>query len=846
MEHGILFLILFTKYRGANLQDITITGPDVNMIVEVILPLPVKSNFHYKVPETLHEDVAVGKRVLVSFGKRKIYTGIIRKVLEEDSEEALTKLKTLEEILDKEPSFKETQLRLFEWIAYYYCCTPGEVFKAALPLGLKPESSLRVEMQEGLHWENLSLNDKEFVLMEALSIQPQLDFKEISNIWSVANPNPRLKSMEARGLIRLYQEVEDIYKPKYKSYLRLAEAYTQEQRMHEALDAVSRTTSQENLLMRIIAEYHKERMVPKTEIQKELEIGSQVAKALIKKGFVVEEKVRVDRLELYGYKPKPSHIKLNEEQQKGLEKIQGHLAEKVRKPILLHGVTGSGKTHVYIELIKEALEKGQQVLYLLPEITLTKQIIDRLKTEFGTQVGVYHSRFNDHERVEIWQKVRRREYKLVIGVRSAIFLPFQELGLIVVDEEHDTSFKQYEPSPRYNARDVSVYYSFENNCPVILGSATPAFESYQNALLGKYHLIELKKRAIATHMPEIQIVDMRVQKKKRLVNGIFSSILEEAIGETLARKEQVILFQNRRGYSPYLVCETCGHVPQCINCDISMTFHKERKHLRCHYCGHTDLNTQKCEDCGNYTMKRAGIGTEKIAEAVEEVFPNHIVARMDLDTTRSKTGYRNLINKFENRQIDILVGTQMVSKGLDFDNVTLVGVILADNLLTFPDFRAYEHGYQLLTQVSGRAGRSSKKGHVIVQSFMPDNLVLAAIEKEYENFFNQEIIGRKEMGYPPFSRIIRIEIRHKDQDFVEKESLRLHGLLKPFFGVNLLGPDYTLVPRVRNTYRMQFLIKVGKKLPSQQLRDILFRTIDAYYQEAPAKSLRIILDVDPA
>lgn len=826
--------------------EITNAGLKVNTIVEVILPLPVKSNFHYKVPEILRDQASPGKRVLVSFGKRKIYTGLIRKVEELSAEEEGTKLKYLEEILDPEPSFKEAQLALFDWIAYYYSCTAGEVFKAALPVGLKPESALKVEMAPGLNWTDFQLNDKEFLLMEALDIQPVLNFKEVSEIWSVANPNPRLKTMEARGLIKVFQEVEDTYKPKYKSYLRLADAYTEEHKMHEALDSITRSESQENLLMRIIAAYHKGNLVPKTDIQKELEIGSHVASALIKKGFVLEEKVLVDRLELYGYSPKPSDIVLNPDQNRALGEIKGYLEETPLKPVLLHGVTGSGKTHIYIELIKEALEEGKQVLYLLPEITLTKQIIDRLKSEFGENVGVYHSRFNDHERVEIWQKVRKREYQLVIGVRSAIFLPFQDLGLIVVDEEHDTSFKQYEPAPRYNARDVSVYYAFANKCPVILGSATPAFESYHNALEGKYHLVELKKRAVARFMPEIEIVDMRVQRKKKLTNGIFSSVLERMIGETLARDEQVILFQNRRGYSPYLVCETCGHVPQCINCDISMTFHKERKHLRCHYCGHTDLNTQKCENCGNYTLKRAGIGTEKIKESVEEVFPNHVVERMDLDTTRTKTGYRNLINKFENRQIDILVGTQMVSKGLDFDNVTLVGVILADNLLTFPDFRAYEHAYQLLTQVSGRAGRSTKKGHVIVQSFMPDNLVLGAIENEYEKFYNQEIIGRQQMGYPPFSRIIRIEIRHKDMRFVERESLRLHGLLKPFFGVNLLGPDFALVPRVRNTYRMQFMIKVSKKLGTKQLRDILFKTIDTYFQMAPAKSLRIIVDVDPA
>ena len=770
---------------------------------------------------------------------------MIRRILPATPETPLQRLKFLEEVLDEEPILKLEQLELFDWIAFYYHCTVGEVLKAALPVGLKPESSLRVRANEELDWESLPLEDKEFILMEALSIQPVLNFKEIAAIWDVANPSPRLKTMEARRLIRMFHEVDEKYKPKFKSFLRLHDDFTTDSALQTAFDSLTRAPSQENLMMRIVSEYYKGNTVPKTEVLKELELGSYVAKSLAEKGYIVEEQVQVDRLELYGYTQHSTDIILNEEQEAAIEKIRGHIKADTLKPVLLHGVTGSGKTHIYINLIKDYLAQNKQVLYLLPEITLTKQIIDRVKSEFGEKVGVYHSRFNDHERVEIWNKVRSREYEVVIGVRSAIFLPFQDLGMIVVDEEHDHSFKQFEPAPRYNARDVAVYLGMKYNYPVILGSATPAFETYRNAIQGKYHLVELTKRAIAAHMPEIEIVDMRVQRKKKLLNGIFSNVLETTIGETLEKGEQVILFQNRRGYSPYLICENCGHVPQCINCDISLTYHKARKHLRCHYCGYTDLNVQKCENCGNYSLKRAGIGTEKITEAVSEVFPNHTVARMDLDTTRSKSGYRNLINQFENQQIDILVGTQMVSKGLDFENVTLVGVILADNLLSFPDFRAYEHAYQLLTQVSGRAGRRQKKGKVIIQSFMPENVVLTSIEKIYEQFFIREMPARQQIGYPPFSRLIRIETRHRDRTFIERESLQLHKLLKPHFGPNLLGPDYALIPRVRNQYRMQFLIKIGKGTHAKNLRDILNQAVDAYYEAAELKTLRIIVDIDP-
>jgi primosomal protein N' (replication factor Y) len=496
-------------------------------------------------------------------------------------------------------------------------------------------------------------------------------------------------------------------------------------------------------------------------------------------------------------------------------------------------------------LIRDVLDAGKQVLYLLPEITLTKQIIDRVKGAFGDKVGIYHSRFSDNERVEIWHKVRKREFDVVVGVRSATFLPWSDLGLIVVDEEHDHSFKQNEPSPRYNARDVAVYYAGQFGCPVILGSATPSMESYQNALSGKYLMSEIHNRAVEAQLPELVMIDMRVERKTRPVKGIFSLPMRQAIESTLAKGEQVILFQNRRGYAPYQICTNCGHVPMCINCDISLTYHKGPQHSRCHYCGHTEYLQDKCPECGNFTLKKQGIGTERIEEEVKEHFPNHTVERMDLDTTRGKLKFQHLLNRFERGQVEILVGTQMVSKGLDFENVTLVGVVNADHLLTFPDFRAHERAYQLLTQVSGRAGRSKKKGYVVIQTHMPENIVLQSLEKPYALFFEQEFRHRRQLSYPPLSRLLKIEMRHKDRAFLEVESLRLDAILRPYFKKYLLGPDYALIARVRNQYRMQFLVKIPKGVSSQNLRKTLAAYIDHYYKIAPEKTLRIILDVDP-
>jgi primosomal protein N' (replication factor Y) len=817
------------------------------LYAEVILPLAVRSNFTYALRPEHAALAAPGQRVLVSFGKSKIYTGIIRALSELPPPGANAhKIKHIEDLLDPEPVLFPAQLALYDWIAAYYACTPGEVVKAALPAALKPESALRVEMRDLPHWRDLPLDEKEYALLEALSIQPVLSLADVAQIWDITHLTPRLRNLEARGLIRLFQQVEERYKPLYKTYLRLAPAYAEDRdRLEGVFESLAKAPRQENLLMRVVSDFFQGKMAPKTEALKAAGADHAALKALISKGIVEEEQVQMDRLELAGYSTWQGGLALTPLQASALGQLRAAARERPPRPALLHGITGSGKTLLYTEMIREALQAGKQALYLLPEITLTKQIIDRVMGELGEGIGIYHSRFSQAERVEIWHKVRSGEYRAVVGVRSAIFLPFRDLGLIVVDEEHDPSFKQQDPAPRYNARDVAVYYGAQQGIPVLLGSATPSFETYLNAQTGKYRYVSLPQRAVAGNLPEISLVDLRKARKQGKLEGMFSETLLQAIGEALERQEQVILFQNRRGYAPYLICESCGHVPECVNCDISLTYHKDRNHLRCHYCGYIEQEPQKCPQCGQFTLQRAGIGTEKIEEAVAAAFPNHRVERLDLDTTRTKNGFREILDRFERRQTDILVGTQMVSKGLDFENVTLVGVVQADPLLTFPDFRAYERAYQLLTQVSGRAGRSQKAGRVVIQTMMPDNLVLQSLQKPFEPFFQQEAAGRRQIGYPPFTRLIRIELSHPDRAFVERESKVLQGLLGPRFGAGLLGPDFALVARLRNRYRMQFLLKLAKNVSPAAVRDALQQIFDRYYSEAAEKTLRIAVDADP-
>lgn len=814
---------------------------------EVILPLAVKSNFTYRLKAEQLGEAQVGKRVYVQFGRNKIYTGILKQIWETEMDEReAAGFKFVEEIIDESPIVFQAQFDLFEWLSFYYMCTEGEVLKAALPIGLKPQSNVYVSLAEAdAAWESWETDDKEYLLLEALSTQAEIGSSEVAEIWSVQNPLLRLKKMEEKGWIRIFQKVETTYQPKTKSYLFLTPLLANDQvALQKALDALEKIPKQENLLLQIVSAHLKGEACPKTELLKALNYSSAVLKSLIEKGFVEEQYLSIDRLpDLPGQQQQS--LSLNAAQLPVFQTIRQHFAANPKQPMLLYGITGSGKTLVYIQLIKELIAQGKQVLYLLPEIAITQQIVERVRREIGQRVGVYHSRFNNNERVEIWQKVASKQYDLVIGVRSAIFLPFENLGMIVVDEEHDRSFKQESPAPRYHARDVAVWMAHKFGCNVLMGSATPAFETFHNVEAGKYGMVELKTRATNARLPSLEIVDMRRERTEKTSKGVFSSVLIAAMKSALFKGEQVILFQNRRGYSPYVLCSSCGHVPHCINCDISLTFHKQKEYVRCHYCGHTEYLNERCPSCGNFTLKKQGIGTEKIEEEVKALFPQASVERMDLDTTRGKTQFQRLITRFEAKEIDVLVGTQMVSKGLDFENVTLVGVINADNLLSYPDFRVQEQAYQMLTQVSGRAGRSSKHGRVVIQTFQPEHQVLSMLDGDYDRFYELIVHQRAELHYPPFTRLINLTIQHPEQTYIEAEALRLNTFLKPIFGDALLGPDYMLVPRVRNFYRMQFVLKLDKKASMQKVRDAITQSIERYYHVAPNKTLRIMVDVDP-
>jgi primosomal protein N' (replication factor Y) len=609
---------------------------------------------------------------------------------------------------------------------------------------------------------------------------------------------------------------------------------------------VKRNPKQEEALMLIIDAHRQGKMISEKEIIEKLEISNSVIKSLLEKQLIEILQVPIDRISDFNYRQVIQNFVPTADQQQAINTINDIIDKNAAAVILLHGITGSGKTWVYIEIMRQIIAQDKQILYLLPEIGLTTQIIDRLKSVFGDTVGVYHSRFSSAERVEIWQKILLGHYRIIIGVRSAILLPFEELGLIIVDEEHDHSFKQQDPAPRYHARDVAVWYGHTFSIPVILGSATPSIESYENAISGKYNLVEMKTRAIINaKLPEIHTVDMRTQIKHKLSYGLFSDILIEELTQTLARKEQAILFRNRRGYAPYLVCENCGHIPQCEYCDIRLTYHKKEHYLRCHYCGYTDSLTDKCANCDNYSMKREGIGTERIEEQLQSLFPQARIQRMDQDTTRGKSGHRNIIEQLERYQIDFLVGTQMVTKGLDFENVTLVAVLDADQLIFFPDFRAHETAYQILVQFSGRAGRSNKQGKVLIQTRNPEHPVITLLVEPFSAFYENELAYRMLPNYPPYSRLIRLEFQHKDQLFVEREAQKIGKALQNEYNNWVIGPEFADVARVKNYYRMFILIKVNKKYAVTKVKKGVENILDAYRKTADDKTLKIIIDVDP-
>lgn len=828
----------------------------ITLFVEVLLPLPVPGAFTYRVPLELNDGVQPGKRVVVQFGKTKLYTGLIRKVHQTVPQNYTPKY--ILSVLDPTPIINPLQFKFWDWIADYYICHPGEVMNAALPSALKLASETRIVQNPDFDGDVSQLNEKEYLVAEAIDIQKSLTISEVSRIVEFQKVIPLIKTLIEKKVVALEEEIKDRYKPKVETYVRLKEEYRAEAKMKELFDDLEkRAYKQLELLMtfhRLVGNPEDENaMVKRSDLLKLANAAPQQITALEKKGVLeIIEKVS-SRLETFDQQSRVDSIELTEKQQEAFDQI--NVEFETKSVTLLHGVTSSGKTEIYIRLIDEVIKSGKQVLFLLPEIALTTQIINRMRKYFGDRVGVYHSKYSMFERVEIWNKVIEHneftgehfgKYQIVLGARSALFLPFSKLGLVIVDEEHDTSYKQYAPAPRYLARDAAIVLARLHSAKTLLGSATPSVESYFNAKSAKYGLAELSERYGGMELPEILIADLRSETRRKTMKSHFSSLLVQHIEEALAKKEQVILFQNRRGFSLRVECESCNWMPSCKNCDVTLIYHKHNNQLKCHYCGYSTPVPSRCPECGHTGLHMKGFGTEKVEDDLSIMFPKASIMRMDLDTTRSKTSYQKIISDFEERRIDILVGTQMVTKGLDFDNVSIVGILNADNLISYPDFRSFERSFQLMAQVSGRAGRKFKRGKVIIQTYKPNHQVIQyVIANRFDLMFNSQLMERRNFKYPPFYRLIVLQLQHKDEGTASAAANELAAMLKEKLGKRVIGPEFPIVSRIKGLYLKNILIKLERTSETNQLKLELKNILNLFESGGKFKAARVVVDVDP-
>lgn len=818
------------------------------LYADLILPLPLPKLFTYSIPEYLNKDIERGKRVVVQFGKKKLYTAIVSNVHQNKPDDYETK--DILDIIDSTPIITEHQFKFWEWISTYYMCTLGEVYKAALPSGLKLESETIVFLNS--EFENLhELNDNEELVFRILEDKNVLKVSEVNALLDNKNSISTLKSLIDKKAIHLEEKLKDIYKPKFETFIKLNEQIKTEEQLKEVFEKLKRAQKQLDVLMSYLhlSKYYtseKKALVSKKELLDNAQTDSQTLKALFKKDILSPYEIEIGRLELDDVQT--NSIKpLTSAQQDAFYSIKTELDKK--DVVLLHGITSSGKTEVYIHLMKEMIEQKKQVLYLLPEIALTTQIINRLKNVFGNKVGIYHSKFNDSERVETWNNIlqnNEKSYDIILGVRSSIFLPFHNLGLIIVDEEHENTYKQFDPAPRYNAKDASNVLARIHGAKVLLGTATPSIETFYNAKSDKFGFVELKHRYQNISLPKIVIADTHDARKRKKMKSHFSELLLEHMQEALDKKEQIILFQNRRGFSPYIECEVCNWIPKCVYCDVNLTYHKATNQMVCHYCGYTHQPFNSCKACGSTSLITRGFGTEKIEDEIAIYFPEAKLARMDLDSTRSKKAYEKIISEFETKQVDILIGTQMVTKGLDFDNVSLVGVLNADNMINFPDFRAYERSFQLMTQVSGRAGRKNKEGKVIIQTSNPKHEVIAdVISNDYYHLFITQLKDRKQFNYPPFSKLVNLTIKHKDLKILNQASKTLAQEIRTDLKKNVFGPFFPLINRIQNYYLKNILIKLPKDSNLQQNKSKILHHIENVKGFNNFKSIDVNIDVDP-
>ncbi len=818
--------------------------------VDVLLPLPLKAYFTYRVPFKFNNEIEKGKRVVVQFGKKKLYSAIIVNIHQRIPEQA--GIKYILNILDSEPIVTVLQLKYWQWLADYYMAYQGEVMNAAMPTALKLASESKLLLNPDCEYSQDILNDKEFLIIQALELHHTITLTEASEIVDQKKIMPLVKTLIEKGFVIPEEDIKERYKPKTESYVRLSEFYNNEKELEAITKILEKRSFKQLELLLAYLQYSKYfsanvEEISKAKLLKKSGISSSILSALTKKGVLEIYQKSQSRLEQFSSTKSVEELILSEKQNIAFESLQQLFTKK--EVCLLHGITGSGKTEIYIKLIDKYIQTGKQVLFLVPEIALTAQIINRLKLYFGDKLGFYHSRYGNNERVEVWQNLIKNtanSYKIIIGARSAIFLPFSNLGLVIVDEEHDTSYKQYDPSPRYYARDSALILAKFHNAKCLLGSATPSLESYYRAKKGDYGFVELMVRYSKVSLPEIEVVDIMEAHRKKEMKSHFSAYLLEHIREALDKKEQVILFQNRRGFSLRLVCDSCQWTPECNYCDVTLTYHKQFGRLKCHYCGASKDVPSICPNCGGHKLTMKGFGTEKIEEELPLFFPDAIVKRMDLDTTRNKNSYIQIINDFQDKKIDILVGTQMVSKGLDFGNVSLVGVMNADNMLHYPDFRAYERSFQQLTQVSGRSGRKNKRGKVIIQTSQPYHSVIRdVIDNNYQNMYKSQMEERINYRYPPFYRIIKISLKHKDYTKLNAASRTFVDLLRPKLGSRVLGPEFPMVSRVRNLYIKDVLVKFETKASHKSVKDIIYNAIYKLQENKEYRSVFVNPDVDP-
>ncbi len=836
------------------------------LFADVILPLAIPNLFTYRIPVQFEQDVIAGKRVVVQFGKQKIYSVIVKHV--HDQAPANYEAKEILQVLDERPVVNAKQFELWEWISFYYMAYIGEVMNCALPSALKLQSETKIFLNEEAELELADLNDREYLLVEALQLKKVLTPVEAANVIHLKSAHAVLKSLIEKGLIYLEEEVGEKYKPRSERFLVLSDALKDEQALKTVFEQLEKKSPQQlkalMAFMQLSFDKGGKREVLRSDLTKQKDISPTAIPALIKKEILTEIIRKGD--ELLDKETKEQRLSdLNELQQQSLKEIkESFLKQDV---VLLHGITGSGKTELYIHLIEETIQQRKQVLYLLPEIALTTQIINRLRKNFGNSVGVYHSKFNSNERVEVWNKLAPPPPKggigiehnsertplwgegglqIILGARSSVFLPFSNLGLVIVDEEHENSYKQFDPAPRYHARDTAIVLARIHGAKTLLGSATPSYESYFNAQENKYGFVSLTERHGGATLPWIVVADVAEEKRKKLMKSHFSHTLIDTIKQSLDKKEQVILFQNRRGFASYLECKACAWTPHCINCDVTLTYHKKNNLLRCHYCGFSQQPPGACSNCGDQHLEMKGFGTERIEEDLAIFFPETVIARMDTDSTRSKHAYQTIITDFEQQRINILVGTQMVTKGLDFDHVSLVGILNADQMLNFPDFRAHERSFQLMSQVSGRAGRKEKPGKVIIQTHQPTHWVIEQVLKnDFKEMFRMEMIERKKFSYPPYFRLIEVTLKHKNEQFLNEVMQKFSKSLRLHLGKRVIGPQPPLISRIKNLYLQSVMIKIEREASVAKAKEILRDEIFKFRADYANRAVLLHVDVDP-